>query len=263
MLKRPGFSLPDLLIGLVLFGLIGTMAVRYLLHTTQLAQRARERALFHTAAEAAVAFLRAELTDIGGRPGDPDLLVATPESLNYRATRGLGMACALAPGALILQPSADPGLLRSVEPGRDQVQLLVPGDSDRQWHTMPITAVAGSSCGGMAALRLSAPADSFLPGPSAGARWPARLHEAMQVRWYRSLGHLWFGVRSLGAGEPIQPMAGPFQRGVFRYLDRLDQPTSDPAQVRVIEIELQGEAGARAPAGDSLTFRITPWNLPL
>ena len=261
MLKRIGFSLPDLLVGLVLFSLIGTMAVRYLVHTTLLARHARERALFRTAAETTISFLRAELTGIGGRPDDPDILVVSPESLSYRATRGLGLACAIVPGAVVMQP-VHPALPRALEPGRDQFQLLVPDAGGYHWRTLPIEAVGASSCGGTAALRLSAPADSFLPGPGAGDRWPVRLHEAMQARWYRSLGHLWFGVRSLGTGEPIQPLAGPFQRGAFRYLDRNGRPTADPSQVRVIEVQLQGEADSRFPAGDSLTLRITPWNLP-
>ena len=69
----------------------------------------------------------------------------------------------------------------------------------------------------------------------------------MQIRYYRSGGKAWLGMRSVATGEVIQPVAGPLAdsaagaRGLtLAYRDAAGDPTADPAAVRAVDIALLG-----------------------
>jgi hypothetical protein len=91
----------------------------------------------------------------------------------------------------------------------------------------------------------------------------------MQMRYYRSGGKSWFGMRSVSTGEAITPVAGPLAdstasvRGLtLVYRDATDALTSDPAAVRAVEIALVGVTDQpvhgrdpRRPPVDSFALR--------
>jgi hypothetical protein len=69
----------------------------------------------------------------------------------------------------------------------------------------------------------------------------------MELRYYRSTGKAWLGMRSVATGEVIQPVAGPLADSVagargltLAYRDAGGNPTGSPASVRTIEIALLG-----------------------
>ena len=203
---RRGVTLAELLVALVLSGLVGALLARTGLAAERVARSHEERARLHAGFDAAAGFLHAELADLG--PGD--LLQAAPESLRYRATRGLATAC---------QVRADEvRLLRASLRADRMPQPGGPEGADTAALVLPITSVTNSTCGGAAALALGTLIDTLayplhaLP-PGIGLR----LFEVMQARLYASLGSGWLGARSVSAGEVVQPLAGPFTLAASRF----------------------------------------------
>lgn len=265
---RRGVTLAELLLALVLFGLVGALLARTGLAAERVARSHEERARLHAGFDAAAGFLHAELADLG--PGD--LLQAAPESLRYRATRGLAAACQVrADEVRLLRASlrAD----RMPQPGRDSLWLPLAPDDPRVADTaalvLPIMSVTNSTCGGAAALALGTVIDTLahplhaLP-PGIGLR----LFEVMQARLYASLGSGWLGARSVSAGEVVQPLAGPFTLAASRFAgwDSSGAPTLSAPLVRSLGAILAGTRGqwpaSAAPAAESTAVRIAPANLP-
>ncbi len=265
---RRGFTLAELLVALVLLGLVGVLLTRTGLQAERVARSHEERTRLHAGFDAAAGFLRAELADLG--PGD--LAQAAPESLRYRATRGVGTTCQVrADEVRLLRGSlrAD----RSPQPGRDSLWLPLAPDDPRQADTagviLPITSITASACGGVTALALGTAIDTLahpLHGLPAGVG--LRFFEVMQVRFYTSLGSGWLGARSVSAGEVIQPLAGPFTPGGSRFAgwDSAGVPTLAAAQVRSLGAILSGSRShwpaASGAVVESTAIRVAPANLP-
>ncbi|MFN8645854.1 MAG: prepilin-type N-terminal cleavage/methylation domain-containing protein [Gemmatimonadales bacterium] len=263
-----GVTLAELLVALVLLGLVGALLTRAGLQAERVARSHEERTRLHAGFDAAAGFLRAELADLG--PGD--LAQAAPESLRYRATRGVGTACQVrADEVRLLRASlrAD----RSPQPGRDSLWLsLVPDDprrADSAGVILPIASSTNSSCAGAAALALGTVIDTLAhPLHALPAGIGARYFEVMQVRFYASLGTGWLGARSVSAGEVIQPLAGPFTLGASRFAgwDSTGAPTLSLPLVRSLGAVLAGTRGhwpaAAGAVAESTMVRVTPANLP-
>jgi hypothetical protein len=185
-----------------------------------------------------------------------DLLAIAPGSVSYLAARGGGHVCTVVPGApagIVLEASSwhSPRAPRA----GDSLLVYAEGDgatsADDAWLHLGVVSVSGTACpSGRAgiAIRIAPP----IPlDPAALARItpgaPARLAEVMEMRYYRSAGKAWFGMRSVSAGEVIQPVAGPLADSVagvrgltLRYRDAAGNATSNPAAVRAVEIEVLG-----------------------
>ena len=93
-----------------------------------------------------------------------------------------------------------------------------------------------------------------VPDPLSGVTWPALvwLTEVMEIRAYQSGAEWWLGLRSLGAGEVIQPALGPLASNglVVAALDSSGASTGSLADVRRIEILL------RLASADSLQTTV-------
>lgn len=263
-----GVTLAELLLALVLLGLVGALVTRTALQAERVARSHEERTRLHAGLDAAAGFLRAELADLG--PGD--LAQIAPESLRYRATRGVGVTCLVATNEVRLVRAslrAD----RLPQAGRDSLWLPLAADDPRQPDTggvyLPIMSVGNATCGGAAALALGTLIDTLahplaaLP-PGIGLR----LFEVMQARLYTSLGSGWLGARSVTAGEVIQPLAGPFTLAASRFAgwDSAGVPTLAAPLVRSLGAVLAGTRGNwPASAGsvtESTTILLAPANLP-
>ncbi len=267
---RRGFTLVELTVALVLGLMVGGLVHRQLLHGQRLARAQAERMALHDNVRVAALVLAGELSSIGydeitaeasaalGYPAAlrSDLLVIEPGAVTYLAGRGGGRVCRVAPGPLseivVAQSSWEsPRAPRAT----DSLLVFVESDpataADDAWIHLGIGAAPAGSCpggGSGIAFRVAAPAAL---DPAALARItpgsPARLAEVMQMRYYRSGGASWFGMRSVSTGEAITPVAGPLAdssasvRGLtLAYRDAADAPTTDPAAVRAIEIALLG-----------------------
>ena len=269
---RRGFALIDLLVGLVLFGLIGGVMV----HATLAIQRTVQAHLSRLAAEGAldtgVGFLGSELAALGRDAAGSDLVQQAAESLSYRAERGTGLACSVSATTITVEIDRYAGV-RLPQPGRDSFLLYAGRDAGLglpgNWVAVPILALQAAACGSAPAWRIVTQIDTTrisLPGLPAWV--PVRLFEIMQARLYRSSGATWLGVRSVSAGEPIQPLAGPFTlaRSGFFLRDSAGGRAASTGATREVDIGLSGPwsgwSGGAGPAPDESTgVSLTPGNL--
>lgn len=268
---RRGVTLVELLVGLILFGLIGGV----MLHATLAIQRTVRAHLSRLAAESALdtamGFLVSELSSLGRDSAGSDLVQQAAESLSYRAERGTGLACQVTAGAVSVEIGRFVGA-RLPQPGRDSLLLYLgpdaalgmPGD----WVAAPIVALQNGTCGSGPAWKLVTLIDTTRISLAGLPVWvPVRVFEVMQTRFYRASGATWLGARSVSAGEIIQPLAGPFTlaRSGFILRDSAGSHTTITAATRQIEIGLSGPWtgwGGRGPAPDESTgVSLTPGNL--
>jgi prepilin-type N-terminal cleavage/methylation domain-containing protein len=255
MLVKRGFTLVEVLVSLVLMVLVAGIGLRLFLlqHWTGVAQG--ETAAVQAALRAGSLFLSSELRELGGAPGDPDILVFAPESLTYRAMRGIGFTCARAPGAILVDTAGFAGY-RGIQTGRDSVLLHFEGrvdqSGDDRWIHLPLHSIGASSCAGRAALQLATTIDTttFPLGQFADLA-PIRTFEIMQVKLYQSGADSWLGARSVSAGEAIQPLTGPLTRNGLQlsYQDSLGGPPSTADQIRSIGITLRATSSIPLRAG--------------
>ena len=291
MSARRGFTLVELSVAMVLALMVGGIVHRMLLHGQRLARAQAERMALQDNVRVAALVLAGELSGVGSDEITPeasaalgypaalrsDLLVIEPGAVTYLAGRGAGRVCGVEPGLppeiLIAQASWES--LRAPR-ATDSLVVFVESDtstgSDDAWiHLRVVSAAAGSCPGGEAgiAVRVAVPAPldpAALTRVTPGS--PARLAEVMQMRYYRSGGKSWLGMRSVSTGEVITPVAGPLAdstasvRGLaLAYRDAAGALTSDPAAVRAVEIALIGVTDqpvhgrdSRRPLVDSLAL---------
>lgn len=264
MLLRRGFTLVEIMVALVLMVLVAVLGLRLLLfqHWTGVAQG--ETAAVQAALRAGSLFLATELRELGGSPGDPDILVFAPESLTYRAMRGTGVTCALAPSSILVDAVSFSGY-RSVQTPRDSALLHFEGrmdtGADDRWIHLPVQAISASTCSGAGAIQLATTLDTALFALQRFAPLaPVRTFEIMQVRLYQSGGDYWLGARSVSAGETIQPLMGPLtSRGLeLSYRDSAGGVATVAENIRSIGITLRalGSVATRR-GGTGVASRIT------
>ena len=273
MFLRRGFTLVEIMVSLVLMVLVAVLGLRLFLlqHWTGVAQG--ETAAVQAALRAGSLFLTTELRELGGSPGDPDILVFSPESLTYRAMRGTGVTCARAPGSVLVDAASFRGY-RSVQTSRDSAMLHFEGrmdlSSDDRWIHLPVQSIGTSTCAGGAALQFTTTLDTTLfPLPRFAPLAPIRTFEIMQIKLYQSGGEYWLGARSVSAGETIQPLIGPLtSRGLaLSYRDSAGATTTVAGNIRSIGITLRalssiatrkgGGAGVPARITDSLVTTVS------
>jgi hypothetical protein len=298
---RSGFTLVEVAVALVLGLMVGALVHRLLIHGQRLARAQGEQMALSENVRAAALVLAGELRGLGydeitadasAALGHPpalrsDLLAIAPGAVTYLAGRGGGLVCGAMSGpspAVVIAASSWESL-RSPR-ATDSLLVFVESDpgtgSDDAWiHLGVVSAGAGSCPAGEPAvvLQVAVPAPlspTTLAAVTPGS--PARLAEVMEMRYYRSEGRSWLGMRSVSTGESITPVAGPLAdssagvRGLtLVYRDAAGGPTSDPAAVRAIEIALLGvteqpiySRSAARPAVDSLALstRVALRNAP-
>ncbi|MGE0354483.1 MAG: hypothetical protein AB7Q69_14790 [Gemmatimonadales bacterium] len=275
VIARGGFGLPEFVVALALTAVLAAVLVQLLVRQAWVARAQQESALRQEAVRAGGFFLPAELRDLGGPEPGGDLLAGGPDSIVYRATRGLGTACGLGPTGLLLEDSTLSGY-RSPQPGRDSLLLFVDGNpaliSDDRWVALPILGTAPASCGGASALFVATALDtSQVPLSAVPLPAPVRVFEIMEIRSYLSSGDWWLGARSVSAGEAVQPVLGPLETGglTLRYLDSVGAVTPAPQATRVtvrllirslLPVRWGGGVGNFRNQVDSMEIQIWPRN---
>jgi prepilin-type N-terminal cleavage/methylation domain-containing protein len=264
-LSRRGVTLVEMIVTITLLALVSGVALRLLLRQHWTGEAQSQRAALQGTLRAAVLYLESEMRELGGSPGDPDIIAFAAESLTYRSMRSAGTSCAMSPAALTVS-TADLYGYRAPQAGRDSLLVFMDGSpaisSDDRWLHLPLISVSGGSCGGRPALVLGTAIDtaatplSWFP-PLA----PFRSFEIMQARLYSSGGDYWLGARSVSAAEIIQPLAGPFLvHGLaMQFFDSLVGPAGSAGGIRSVDITLRGVSAApiRTGAGMGLPQRRT------
>ena len=270
MRRRRGFTLVELILAMVLALFVGGVVHRLLYNAQRLARAQTERTALNDNVRVAALVLAAELGGAGYDEVTPeasaalgypaalrsDLLAVDPGAVTYLADRGGGHVCRVSTAPAVEVVVAEPSWSSPRAPrSTDSLLIFVESDpstgSDDAWLHFGIMAAGAAICpGGGAgiAIRVAAPAPldpAVLAGVTEGS--PARLAEVMQIRYYRSGGKSWLGMRSVSTGEAIQPIAGPLAdssesvRGLtLIYRDAAGAQTMDPAAVRAVEIALVG-----------------------
>jgi len=259
--RNGGMALPDVLVGLVLFGLVGAAGTTMLLRATRFLYVERNRVALATAFDASLGFLDADLAEVA--PGD--LIAATPDAITYRAIRLDGHACLVSRGEVRIARSRLRAS-RLPQAGRDSLLVLFQTDSGPEWVASGIQSVSGAQCAAEPAIRLTgdstALAGVVLPVPGV---LPVKTFEVMEARLYYSGGRRWLGARSVSAGEGIQPLAGPFEAGArFELRDAAGLPaTVSSAQSLLPLMEAERPAWSRSPSVqlDTVLAPLFPRNL--
>lgn len=236
-LNLRGTALAELLVAAVLTAAVMTAALDALSFLQRSVTRQASRTTSAQTLRAAAQLFSSELRDLSPPAGD--LMAISPNSIVYRAVRGTGIGCATSLDGLHLLAGSFRAL-RLPGPGRDSILMVRPGIA------APVSAaVTGDSRPGVCPDGRPALVVPYaaVPDPLSGVTWPALvwLTEVMEIRAYQSGSEWWLGLRSLGAGEVIQPALGPLASNglVVTALDSSGASTGSLADVRRLEILLR------------------------
>jgi prepilin-type N-terminal cleavage/methylation domain-containing protein len=257
---RHGFTLVEIMLATAAMLIVGAAVHRSLLLTQRLARRQAEQLGAQTNLRGAVLAVGNELRELSTRDSGPaaanDFLSIAPAEVTYRAMRGTGVLCEpLALGQVRISRNSFTGH-RMPQARRDSVFVLQDLDLGSVPFWVPLAIVGISTTtpcpgSGSPGITLTVSPNDSVTGAAAGT--PVRVYEIMQLRLYESSGKSWLGMRSVSAGEGIQPLFGPLSADAgFRleYLDRGGIPTSNPDGVKSIRVTVR--ADSQGVSGDEI-----------
>lgn len=243
--RRDGTTLVELLVVLAILVPIWGAATGLALHAARAATRASGVATAEATLATAATILRAELAEAPAGA----LLALEPGRVRLHAMRSTARWCLADSSGLVVRTTPeDWGASRLPVPGRDSVWLDTTG--------IPASGPAGALRLGLVASPTPSVCPDGLPGlllPVTGlALLPAgvaiapvvRTGEVIELSGYLSGGETWLGLRHLGTGELVQPVAGPFATGTLRFegQDPSGAPASSLGAVATIRIHLETPA---------------------
>lgn len=239
-MTRRGFVLLEAVVALLLATALTLAALASLSGLQRHAALVGTRGQATTTGLAALQLLRSELATVAPEAGD--LLVASSRRLVYRAVRGSGVSCGVASDGLLVRAAAWRSL-RLPSPGRDTVLVF---HAFRGWEPWALRGPprAATCPDGATALLLP-----LTPGFTQEGTTVVRTIEVMELRFYQSDGATWLGLRSVSAGEVIQPVLGPLEprSASFSLLDAAGQPADPLSGARLFLANLTAEVpGFRA-----------------
>jgi len=277
-LTRPGFTLVELLIVLIVGGAVATAATRLLQRQQRFYTRAGSLVMQRVSLRDATGIMPGEIRALSAVDGD--VISFSDSSLEMRVTIGSAIACDTVAGgeALHLAPDqlagATPAVLASFAtvPNDGDVALVydtgTDDPSDDRWLAATIAGVSSGSdlCAasplaalvgpGAASVRLLFVTGERLP-PTVRPGAFVRVVRRVRYRFYRAstgewfLGHSTWNGTSLGA---VQPVSGPFApyrddaRGGFalRFFDAAGaRLTSEMDPHGIARIEISARGGTR------------------
>ncbi|MFN8652119.1 MAG: prepilin-type N-terminal cleavage/methylation domain-containing protein [Gemmatimonadales bacterium] len=265
MSRRTGFTLVELLMGLIIMGIVSLALTRVFLSQQRLTVTQVEQASMQANVRTGTLILANELREIGNNvTGGNDIKSFGPTSLTYRAMRSVALACGVTAGGVRIRQTPIYGA-RPITAGRDSMLLFVEHSvgttSDDEWYKMPINGITVSTCltaDSAPAYRLATtgppnPADVRLDAP-------LRTFEVMEIGPVVQGGHNWLGARSVSAGESLTPVAGPITLSglAFSYLDENGNATGNRSNIRSIRIVLRGQTDWSVRPGNGLTAPSQP-----
>lgn len=272
-----GFTLVEMLIGLVLLGIVTTTIYRILTTNQRLSRAQTEQVSLQSSVRVGALAVASELREIGiNVAGNTDIVAMDSAGITYRAMRSMGLACQVSATEVRIRRSANTFFsTRSIMPGQDTMLLYVEGNpntsTDDSWLALPIFGVSNSSCGGSPSLTITTTGVGPLASIVLDA--PVRTFEVMQLGILNSGGQDWLGVGSVSGGQALQPALGPITAAGLglAYFNAAGATTTNRAAVQSIRITIRGvtdrtvRRGGQNPlalAQDSLSMRITLRNAP-
>jgi prepilin-type N-terminal cleavage/methylation domain-containing protein len=250
-MNRRAFTLAELLVGLVLFGMVSVGLYRLLVGTQRIYQSQSQQMDLQENIRAGAAVLPAELRELDARDGD--IIAMGPDSIRVRARRQFSVLCdppalggALSGLRIALRDALTFG--RGFNPATDSLWIFADGDeslrADDQWIAAGIAAAPtvtrcpgdSSAAHGLVVNLTPGPWSNTAGAVSSGA--PVRGFETVTYRLYRaSDGAYYLGLRDAGG---LQPLLGPLTTsGVsFTYFDSTGATTSVSTAVSLIRVRL-------------------------
>jgi len=286
MTTRRGFTLVELMIGLILLLAVAAVTYQLLVNTQRITRSQNQHIGMQDNVRSGSLILANELREVGydqitvaglalmtsqaRYPGaalavgtNSDLRAIGPDSVTYRAVRGLGYTCQLSAGTndvvVINNPNDVPRQWQALRTltTTDSLMLYIENDqttsTDDMWLTVGLTTapVAQNCPDGNAGIRfrIAIPAGLSITIPTAFGNMfvggPVRAFELMQMRSYTSGGKVWLGMRSrpLTVGTTIEPVLGPLSGTAtglqLTYRDASNANTTVADNVRSIQVSLQ------------------------
>jgi len=273
-LTRRGFTLVELLIGLVLIGIVSAGIYRVLVNNQRIYQAQTQRIEMLQNIRAGAAILPAEFRELSA--SEDDITAMTATSIQIRGMRQLAFLCAtpvLGVGSPILAIRQTPLYgLRAFDANRDSIFVYYEGDDatrfDDGWVRGRITQVAPGVCLDASPAWLLTTSLFFDAGlgqtsvtGNIRSGSPLRGFEPVTYRLYTSDGRSYIGLQE--GSSAIQPLIGPLTSNglALAYFDSTGAPTSTPDRVALIQMTLRAETqqafrqldGSIARAIDSVT----------
>jgi prepilin-type N-terminal cleavage/methylation domain-containing protein len=276
MTTRRGFTLVELLIGLVLMLAVGAVTYQLLVNTQRVTRSQTQQIGMQDNARSGALIIANELREVGydaisakaalilpplAAGNDPDLLAIGPDSITYRAMRATGFTCDLLAGGPDVVVRQDTYKALRTVVTTDSLLLYVEGDAstsaDDAWvragiSVAPVAQLCADGVTQGWRIRLATPFAGNVTAATAFGQMkvggPVRAFEPMQIRSYVSGGKLWLGMRPrpLDGATQVEPVLGPLANGagadrglLLVYHDAADAPTLVPNNVRSIEVFLK------------------------
>ena len=293
LIRRLAFTLPELLVSIVIAGVITGAIVTTLVRQQRFYSAANEildvRAQLRDAADVLASDVRGAVVAGYGVPvmSDSAIELYTSIGTSIACSAPTGLAIGLAPSVLA-NGNTLTSLLATPDTGDLAAVYTIPGGNidSAGWETRRVAAFAGrslsSSCAASTGFTTLADAAAGATGyqltlasttataPRKGA--PIRFIRRARYSIYKSSDGLWYlGYRRCGASPvpscaAIQPLSGPYRaygkKGTasglqFRYFDAAGvelPPGSSGTTLARVDIVLRGESARRvAMAGDAQT----------
>lgn len=257
-----GWTLVELLVVMVLGTLVMGAALQVLITNQRAYSAQTSQILGQQTTRAAMDVLSGELREIS--PASGDIVAMAADSLRVRVMREYGVTCTVT--------TTGTPTLTVVEAGDgfatgDSVFVFADNDpdigTDDAWFPAVVSSVQGSqTCGTLAASNLlfSGYAAAFAANIVVEGA-PVRGYGLFTYGVFTSSGESYLGRREGGAA--MLPLIGPIDPSTglsLRYLDSDGAATATPADVRMIEISVRSQSGARDSQGnliyDDLTTRV-------
>ncbi|MGH7509436.1 MAG: PilW family protein [Gemmatimonadales bacterium] len=264
--RRRGFTLIEVMIALVTLLVVAGALHQLLLITQRLTRTQAHQMSLQSSVRAGYLVLTSELRELSTMPGGAsdqnDILHIAPSALTYRAMRGLGFVCQTTTAGEIRIGRSDFSGHRDPQPGRDTAYVWTGGNAaelERSWTPVAVSGVSTAhACPGALGPGITLAVFSAAPVEGLEAGTPVRISEIMELRLYESEDQSWLGVRSVSAGEAIQPVAGPLSAGNglrLEYLNASGAPTTNLQDIKSIRVALRGTVEA-AGGGTEIPGRL-------
>lgn len=251
-LTRRGFTLVELLIGLVLIGIVSAGIYRVLVNNQRIYTAQTQRIDMLQNMRAGVAILPAEFRELAASDGD--ILAMSATSIRIRGMRQLALLCAVpvlggASTALFVRQSPVYGT-RQFDVNRDSILVYYEGQeatrTDDGWVIGRITAIAAGVCPDTRPAWVLTANLLFTGGQvnatgmiSTGS--PVRGFEPVTYSLFTSGGRSYVGLQEGNAA--MQPLIGPLRPNglTLAYFDSTGAATATRDRVASIQITLRAE----------------------
>jgi prepilin-type N-terminal cleavage/methylation domain-containing protein len=275
MTSRRGFTLVELMIGLILVLLVGGVTYNLLINNQRVSRAQTSQIGMQDNVRSGALILGNELREVGYDeitaasagavaqvPGlvagtNSDLIAIGPDSIRYRAMRALGFTCSVDPANEEIVVRMGNAYLQRDPLPTDRLMLYVENNpntsGDDVWLHANASYPGGKLCpDGTQGARVkvafdAAPAATVLAPTHTKVGGPVRLYEVMLMRSFATGGQTWLGMRSISANTGIEPVLGPLSGTAVAdsglalvYRDVNNNQTAVPNNVRSINVTVKG-----------------------